>query len=268
MGKTTGDEWVMKMYKDWADVYDVIHAAQKQSDDIPFLLKLVKEYGGPVLECACGTGRMMIPLAKAGFEMHGIDTSSEMIAVLEKKMRTLPASVRKRISYERGDMRNFGFDKKFRTCIIAFNSLYHLQNDKDVMKCFRNVNIHLEKGGTFIIDIFDFDPNYEQGVFALQAEAKDSKGRVIRKYAKSIFGRNQVNDSWFRIVTDDHGKRKMLIRKFKLHYLHYEQAWEMLEAAGFRVMKVYSNYESEPYQRGSHNEKMIFVAKKVSKGLN
>jgi len=253
----------MRMYRDWADIYDALYTAQGQSNDLPLLTRLVREYGGPVLECACGTGRVMIPLAKAGFRVHGIDTSSEMLAVLEKKLRGLPEKVRKRITFERKDMRSFVTQKKFRTCIIAFNSLYHLQKDAEIMKFFRRVGMHLEKNGVFIIDIFDADPNYVQGRFVLQAEAKDAKGRFLRKYHKTVFGKNQVNDGWFRIVIDDHGKRRMISKKFKLHYLTHDQAWKMLGAAGFKVMKVYANYESEPYDTGRQNEKMIFVARKT-----
>jgi cyclopropane fatty-acyl-phospholipid synthase-like methyltransferase len=260
MGRGKGE--AMKLYKDWADVYDVIHEAQKRSDDIPFLLKLVKEYGGPVLECACGTGRVMIPLAKAGFDVHGIDSSREMLSVMEKKARAMPAAARSRLTFDRMDMRRFSLGRKFKTSIIAFNSLYHLENDSDMIKFFKCVNAHLVMGGIFIMDIFDLDPNYEQGVFVLQAEATDAAGRTIRKYAKTVFGKNQVNDNWFKFVIDDHGKRKTMTRKFRLHYLTHDQAWQMLSAAGFKVLKVYSNNEGESYRSGM-NEKMIFVAKKV-----
>jgi SAM-dependent methyltransferase len=255
----------MKMYRDWADIYDALYTAQGQSKDLPLLTSLVREYGGPVLECACGTGRVMIPLAKAGFKVHGIDTSKEMLAVLDKKLRKLPDSVRKRITFERKDMRTFVSPRKFRTCVIAFNSLYHLQNDADIMKFFRRVGAHLKANGVFIIDIFEADPNYVQGRFVLQTETSDGKGRTMRKYGKTVFGNNQVNDGWFRIVIEGRGKRRMINKKFKLRYLTHDQAWKMLDAAGFKVMRVYANYESEPYDMGRQNEKMIFVARKTGK---
>ncbi len=254
----------MRMYRDWADVYDAVYSRQGQNEDIPFLVGLVREYGGPVLEAACGTGRLMIPMAEAGFKVHGIDTSTEMLGMFERKLRGLPAGVRKRLSFSVKDMRNFELGRKFRICFIAFNSLYHLQSDGDMMRFFRCVNRHLEDGGVFIIDIFELDPGREQGVFGLQAEVKDPKGRIIRKYSKTVFGKNQVNDEWFKIVTDYKGKRKTLVRKFRLHYLTHDQTWKMLEKAGFRVVKVYSNYGSEPYRPGQ-NEKMIFVAEKAGK---
>lgn len=253
------------MYNGWADIYDALYGGQGQNADIPFLLKLVKEYGGPVLECACGTGRVAIPVAKEGFEIHGIDTSAEMLGVLRKKLLSLPPVVRKRISFEKKDMRHFVLNRKFKTCIIAFNSLYHLKNDFEMMKFFRCVNDSLEEKGVLIIDVFEFDPDTPQGKFGLQTEIKDPNGRTIRKYSKTLFGENQINDNWFRIVIENRGKKQTINRRFKLHYLLHDQMWKLLETKGFRVIKTYGNYNSEPYQHERQNERMIFVAEKARK---
>jgi len=253
----------MNMYREWAEFYDALYEGQGQSRDIPFLVNLVKKYGGPVLECACGTGRVMIPIAKAGFEIHGIDTSDDMLRVLEKKLSMLPEKVRRKITYEKKDMRNFDIGKKFKTCIIAFSSLYHLKSDNEIRQFLHCVRRNLEGNGTLIIDVFDFNPRLEQGKFILQVRTKDQKGRTISKYAKTVFGRSQVNDCWFRIAVEEKGKRKVIHRKFKLHYLLYDQMWKLLESEKFRVLKVYGNYNSEPYSTRKQNEKMIFVAKKI-----
>lgn len=253
----------MKMYSNWAGIYDALYSAQGQSKDLPLLTKLVREYGGPVLECACGTGRVMIPLAKAGFDVHGIDTSSEMLAVLKKKLHALSENVRKRITFERKDIRSFAVNRKFRTCIIAFNSLYHLQSDANVMKFFRQTNNHLKTNGVFIIDIFEANQNYVQNRFALIGEARDGKGMAMKQYGKTVFGRNQTNDCRFRIVIEDHGKKRVINKRFKLRYLTHDQTWRMLDAAGFKVMKVYANYDGEPYDTDRQNERMIFVAVKA-----
>jgi len=253
----------MRMYKEWAEFYDLLYGSQGQNRDIPFLTGMVMKYGGPVLECACGTGRVTIPIAKEGFEIYGIDTSEEMLAVLRKKLSGLPEGTRKRIDYAKRDMKDFDLGRKFRTCIIPFTSLYHLETDEEMRKFFRCVNKHLETNGTFIVDVFDFNPETPQGKFKLETEAKDPKGRVIKKYGKTVFGKKQTNDCWFKIVIENKGKKREITRKFKLHYLLYDQMWKMLEDSGFRVLEVYGNYDSEPYNTEKLNEKMIFVAEKI-----
>lgn len=253
----------MKMYRGWAEFYDVLYAAQGQSADIPFLLKLAKEYGGPVLECACGTGRTMIPIAEAGLKIHGIDTSGEMLAILKKKLSGVPDNVREMISCEKKDMRDFDLKRKFRTCIIPFTSLYHLQNDSEFRKFFGCVHRHLEKGGVFVVDVFDFNPETPQGKFVLQVKVKDPKGRTISKYHKTVFGKNQMNDCEFKIVIKDGRKKREIRKKFKLRYLLHDQMWKLLEKEGFKVIGVYGNYDFEPYSTEKQNEKMIFVSRKI-----
>jgi len=252
----------MRMYRKWAGFYDLFYETRKR--DILFLLKMVRKYGGPVLECACGTGRVAIPLAKAGFEVHGIDTSEEMLARLEKKRKALPSRVRKRITYENKDMRNFALQRRFGTCIIAFTAFYHLESDSEMRKFLKCVRRHLGGKGILIIDVFDFDPQEPQGIFRLEAEVKDPEGRKIGKYGKTVFGKRQVNDMWLKIVVDDHGRKKVITEKSRLHYLLHDQMWRMLEKEGFRIIKIYGNYDYEPYYHDRQNERMIFVAEKVS----
>jgi len=253
----------MKLYEKWAEFYDALYDNQGQNKDIPFLLNLIGKHGGPVLECACGTGRVMIPIAEAGFEIRGIDMSDEMLAILKKKLSKLPKKVRERITHEKKDMVNFDLGEKFRTCLIAFTSLYHLETDGEIRKLLRCVRKHLEKNGVLIIDVFDFNPDHPQGKFRLEGEVKDSKGRTIKKYGKTIFGKNQVNDCWFKIAIEEKGRKKEIIKKFKLHYLLHDQMWKLLESEKFKVLKVYGNYNFEPYDTKKLNDKMIFVAKKI-----
>ena len=74
----------MPEYVDYAEYYDQDHAT---AIDIPFYLDHARECGSPILELACGTGRVLIPLAEAGFELYGVDASENMLAMCERKVR-------------------------------------------------------------------------------------------------------------------------------------------------------------------------------------
>lgn len=252
----------MDMYTGWAELYDLVYESQEKNRDIPFLLELLGECRGPVLECACGTGRVLIPIAERGFEVFGIDSNEHMLGILREKVSGLPEETRKRIAFTKADIRDFRLGRKFNACLIAFNSLFHLQTDSDVRRFFRSVNRNMEKGGTFIIDVFEFNPDHPHGNFVLQTRLKDRR-RTISKYAKTEFRGNQINDCEFKIVVDGGGKERVIRRKFKLHYLLHDQLWKLLNAEGFDVVKVYGNYGSEPYDTNIRNEKMIFVSKKI-----
>src|SRR6187401_1868218 len=76
--RATKGHYSVSEYVDFAEYYDCDHAV---TEDVPFYLQLARQCGSPVLELACGTGRVLIPLARAGFELHGIDISANMLAV-------------------------------------------------------------------------------------------------------------------------------------------------------------------------------------------
>lgn len=80
------------------------------TDDVPFYVKWAKS---PVLELGCGTGRVLIPLAQEGFEVHGLDLSREMLLELEKK---LPAD--SRVQLYHADMCEFDLRRNFPFVII------------------------------------------------------------------------------------------------------------------------------------------------------
>jgi len=82
-------------YQRAAKHYDAAYAAMGVADDAPFYLELAKLYGGPILEVGCGTGRVLLPIARSGIEIHGLDNSAPMLAVLKDKLS------RERLPFER-----------------------------------------------------------------------------------------------------------------------------------------------------------------------
>src|SRR5215469_18526849 len=81
--------------------------------DARFYVDLAKKTGGPVLEVGCGTGRVLLPTARAGIEIHGLDNSRPMLEVLQEHAARESADVQKRIALHTGDMRGFNLDRRF-----------------------------------------------------------------------------------------------------------------------------------------------------------
>jgi SAM-dependent methyltransferase len=132
-----------------ADVYDAWYG------EAPFLeteasVDLLAELAGdgPVLELAIGTGRLALPLAERGIEMHGIDASETMVA----KLREKPGG--DRIPVTIGDFADVGVDGSFRLIYVAFNTLFALLTQDDQLRCFANAAAHLSDDGVFLIDVF------------------------------------------------------------------------------------------------------------------
>ena len=77
----------VKDYGDVAHYYDPAYAAKIDLQDVSFYVKQAKKYGGPVLEIACGTGRVLLEIAKLGLETTGVDFCEKFLEILQKRIR-------------------------------------------------------------------------------------------------------------------------------------------------------------------------------------
>jgi SAM-dependent methyltransferase len=113
---------------------------------VEFWLSQAQISGGPILELGCGTGKLSIPLAEAGFPVFGLDNSP---ALLE-----FGASKNREVRWIEGDMRSFDLDQRFALVMLPSNNLGHLHTPEDFESCIDSVKRHLQPGGVFVIDVF------------------------------------------------------------------------------------------------------------------
>ena len=109
----------MDPFDQLAEFYDWEHA--EFLDDLPFYLGLAQRVGGPILEAAGGSGRLAVPLARAGYQVVGLDSSPAMLALAEARMRADPA-VRERLRLVRADLRSARLAERFGLVIVALDS--------------------------------------------------------------------------------------------------------------------------------------------------
>ncbi len=130
-----------------ADVYDDQH---QDREDLAPVVALLAELaaGGKALELGIGTGRVALPLAERGIDVHGIDASKAMVA----KLRAKPGGAA--IPVEVGDFADVGVAESYALVFVVFNTLYNLMTQDDQVRCFRNVAEHLDRGGVFLIELF------------------------------------------------------------------------------------------------------------------
>jgi SAM-dependent methyltransferase len=132
-----------------ADVYDEVYGPDATA--VRCLAQLAA--GGPVLELGVGTGRLALPLAARGLEVHGIDASEAMTERLRAKPggAAIPVTI--------GDFADVGADGEFVLVFIAFNTFFVLLTADEQARCFANVASRLAPGGRFVIEAFVPDPS-------------------------------------------------------------------------------------------------------------
>ena len=110
--------------------YDLLN--KKVIDDIPFYIHQVNKYGDPMLELACGTGRVTIPLAESGINITGVDISESMLSHAQAKTKEKEVD----IEWIKADCRNFHLNKKFNLIVFPFNTIAILHDLKSIDSCF------------------------------------------------------------------------------------------------------------------------------------
>src|ERR1051325_9541103 len=96
-----------------AQYYDDAYAVKPDLVDLSFYVDLAKEIAGPVLEMGCGTGRLLLPIAREGVEIHGLDNAPTMLNILRERVQNEPQEIRNRVALYEGDMRQFRGQKKY-----------------------------------------------------------------------------------------------------------------------------------------------------------
>jgi SAM-dependent methyltransferase len=129
-----------------ADVYDGLYSGLDTDGAVETLAALAGS--GPVLELGIGTGRLALPLAESGLEVHGVDASEAMV----QKLREKPGGDSIRVTM--GDFADIDVDSQFSLIFIAFNTLFGLLTQEDQLRCFANAAAHLADGGVFVVEAF------------------------------------------------------------------------------------------------------------------
>jgi SAM-dependent methyltransferase len=257
-------------YKTSAKYYDSAYATKKDLADLPFYLDLAKRGGGPVLEMACGTGRILLPIARAGIEIHGVDNSLPMLEVLRNRVRQEPPEVQTRISIAEGDMRSFRSTQKYALVTIPFRPMQHMYAVEDQVAALETAAFHLADGGLFAFDVFY--PKYEllqsgigEEVLDLEWPLASDSGKVVRRYLrKDAVDKIQQNFTATFLFRTYQGETLLLeeTEPLKMSWYTYPQLRALFLLAKLEIVEEYGSLARAPLDNEA--TEMIFVLRKAS----
>lgn len=251
-----------------ADLYDHV-VPYRDRQDVAFYVDAAQHARSPVLELGCGTGRVLIPTARAGIDIVGVDLSPHMLAICRRRLTQESAEVQRRVRLVQADMRAFSLNERFTLATLPFRPFQHLLTVEDQLACLGSIRRHLVDGGALILDLFnpslDFLVNRAIGEeFAEEPEFAAPDGRkVIRRHKTTAQDRfNQIGDfELIYYVTHPDGRQERLVHAFRMRYLFRFEVEHLLARAGFEVEHLYADYDKKPF--GSiYPGELLFVARK------
>ena len=251
------------------EFYDHI-APSKQRKDVDFWVEMARQSGGPVLEIGCGTGRVVLPIARAGIQITGLDLSPAMLSICRQKLADEPAAVRNRVQLVEGDMRRFDLGRQFALVTTPFRPFQHLLSVEDQLECLKTIHSHLAPNGRLVLDLFNpslqllvsdtIGTEYGDEPEFLMADGR----RILRREcisARDLF--NQVqNVEAIYYVTYPAGRQERVVHSFPMRYLFRFEAEHLLARCGLHVENVYADFDRSPFGSKYPGE-LIMVARKA-----
>ncbi|MEX1253438.1 MAG: class I SAM-dependent methyltransferase [Dehalococcoidia bacterium] len=238
--------------------------------DVDFYLELARqahEAGQPVLELACGTGRVAVPIARAGISIVGLDAAPTMLAIAREKGAALDT-----VRWVEGDMRSFALPERFGFAFIAYRSFQHLLTIEDELACLRCVHDHLVPGGRFSLSLFN--PNIvDMGLWLssrrgslqrMEDYQHPGSGRRALRWEERRYRQAQQESQSTRVHEELDDQDTVISRTYrflKLRYLFRYEAEHLLARAGFEIEALYGDFLGAEFTDTS--PEMVWVARRA-----
>jgi len=258
---------LVRAQQPWADAQLAeLYDAFVFDGDLPLYLELARGQGQRVLEIACGSGRVLVPLARAGFEVVGVDVSPYMLALAQAKLDTLKSAQARLIQ---ADMRDFRLDRAdFDLAILAVKSFAYLTEPDDQQRCLTSILAHLRPGGLLAIDFMHPLPDW---VAAPAGAMRDdllqrvpdrgyTVSRVESVVSTDLARQVRIIRSAYEVIDDTGSIRTKRLVEWSYRWTYRFEAEHLLARAGFSVETVYGNYQREPFNSSSAT--MVFIARR------
>ena len=255
-------EFEVDTYGSFAKVYDLFMDNVDYEAWSEYLRGLLQKYGvedGLVLELGCGTGSMTELLARAGYDMIGLDCSEDMLQVAQEKKCESGLD----ILYLEQDMREFELYGTVRAVVSVCDSLNYILEEEELLQVFRLVNNYLDPGGIFLFDLNTID-KYRQIGDTTIAENREEGSFIWDNYYDE---QEAVNEYQLTIFLKE--GREGLYRKYE--EVHYQRAYEvnrvreLLEEAGMEFLDAFEAFTNHAPDDSS--ERIYIAAREKGKNL-
>lgn len=249
----------MEAYTGFAEVYDVFQDNVPYGEWCDYVSGLLREYGisdGLVLDLGCGTGSLTELLAKAGYDMIGIDNSGEMLQMAMNKRSASGLD----ILYLMQDMREFELYGTVKAVVSICDSMNYIMEYRDLVQVFRLANNYLDPRGVFI-----FDLNTEYKYREMLSDNTFAEDREESSFIWNNFydEEERVNEYDLTLFV----KEGELYRKYE--ETHYQRAYSLEEVrqaiceAGMEFVAAYDACTRLPVRDDS--ERIYVVAREMGK---
>lgn len=242
-----------------AQLYDLMYPQPSDmGSKSQFYLDLAAASGGPVLELACGTGTVLLPIAERGISCEGIDLSADMLARARAKFDAHGVEVPLR----EGDMADFDLGRRFGLVFVTGNSLTHLHRADEIVSCFRAVCRHLAPDARFAFDVFNPSVQYLAALSGIRREMQrvddPERGEIRVDVEERYDAAAQVTRGVWYFSTE--GDPDFFVASVEVRSMFPQELPLLIEAGGLRLLDRYGDFERSPFASDAPHQVCVCVA--------
>lgn len=230
--------------------------------DVDLYLGYASYVGSPILELGSGTGRLLVPLAQAGYQVTGLDSSESMVSIAKKRLAEHGLN---QVSIDLGSMTDLDHypASHFRMVFSAINSFLHLESRDEQLTALREVRRVLHDDGILVIDLFHPTPAVLQ---SMDDQVRHDghwdlpDGARLDRFSHRhlLLAEQRIETTLYYDRTTPEGQLSRQVARYTMRYIHRFEMEGLLSEAGYVLEGVYGSYSLDPLD--DHSEQMIFVA--------
>jgi len=231
-------------------------------EDIPTILGFAQKTGGPVLDLGAGTGRLTLPLAQAGYDVTGIDSAGEMLAIARQRVEA--AGLAKRVTLVEMDFTQVDLEQQFGLAYCGFNGFLHLIETKEQVAALRRWLNHLRPDGLLVVDVHNPQVEHltaaDSSLSLADSWIDPSTGHTVQKLiatevdlADQIYTIHRFYDE-----TNSDGSLHRTTVTWFTRILFRRELELLLRHAGYHDLQFYGDHDLSPWE--SDGPRIIAVA--------
>lgn len=227
----------------YSHLYDTIYEQKDYEGECDTIEEVFRSLGvidvRTVLDLGCGTGSHTVALAMRGYQVTGIDSSSQMLAIASSKARTVLASSCPVPSFLQRDVRGFDLHTSFDAAIMMFAVLGYQNSNDDVFQTLRAIKKHLKRSGLLIFDVW-----YGPAVLTIKPsdrvlDIRTEEVRTIRTASTVVDVLNQAATVKYRVLKIEGSTVYETEEHHRVRFFFPQEIRFMLSQAGLETVALF-----------------------------
>lgn len=231
----------MTVFDSYGRYYDLLYRDKDYAGEAQFLQQRFQEFGAgtqSILELGCGTGQLAALLAGAGYRVHGVDLSEEMLKRAATRRDQLPPDTAGKLSFSPANVQSVRLEQTFDAVISIFHVVSYQTTEAALRGTFESVKAHLKPGGVFIFDVW-----YGPAVLTHRPEVRvkrlENEHIAVTRIAEPVlYPEQNCVDVNYQIFVQDKSSQliETLSETHRMRYFFTPELEKMLTEAGLDLV--------------------------------